>query len=97
MHQGCDTFGVSSAPYFDMIRKPAQKFGIREMLDYGCGKRLVHQHFSREFVVREYDPGLPACTVLPDPSHMVIYMDVLDHVEPDLLDNVLDHLANLRR
>lgn len=95
MHEGCATFGVSSKPYLEMIRKLSRKFEITEILDYGCGKRLVGQHLGKELGIREYDPGLPGCAEIPKPSPMVVCLDVLEHIEPQLLDHVLDHLANL--
>lgn len=95
MHQGCATFGVSAAPYLQMIRKLAGKHAVTELLDYGCGKRLVSRYLGGEYTVQEYDPGCLAVAVPPQPAPMVVCLDVLEHVEPHLLEHVLDHLANL--
>jgi hypothetical protein len=94
-HQDSATWGVSSTPYLPTIRKLAKQFGVKEILDYGCGKGLVRRHLGTEFTVHEYDPGLPACSNLPRPAPMVVCLDVLEHIEPERLDHVLDHLANL--
>ena len=50
---------------------------------------------ERECKIQCYDPGVPEYADLPKPSQMVVCIDVLEHIEPELLDNVLDHLEEL--
>jgi hypothetical protein len=42
--------------------------------------------------VFEYDPGIPGKDHLPKPADLVVCTDVLEHIEPELLDGVLRHL-----
>jgi hypothetical protein len=71
---------------------------IDRLLDYGCGhNRSLMETFKPERAckVQCYDPGVPEYSELPKPSQMVVCIDVLEHIEPELIDNVLDHLEHL--
>jgi 2-polyprenyl-3-methyl-5-hydroxy-6-metoxy-1,4-benzoquinol methylase len=71
------------------------------ILDYGCGrgslkKVLLHDgHIHPEFDIREYDPGVPKKSRMPAPADLVVCTDVLEHVEPDYLNTVLQHIFDL--
>jgi len=45
--------------------------------------------------VQCYDPGVPEYASLPTPAEFVVCIDVLEHIEPPLIDSVLDHLEEL--
>ena len=45
--------------------------------------------------VQCYDPGVPEYSELPTPAEMVVCIDVLEHIEPDYIEDVLDHLEQL--
>ncbi len=71
---------------------------IDRLLDYGCGhNRSLMETFkpTRKVKVQCYDPGVPEYSEEPGPSQMVVCIDVLEHIEPDCLDDVLDHLEEL--
>ena len=42
----------------------------------------------------EYDPAVESKRGLPDPQDIVVCTDVLEHIEPELLDNVLGHMRD---
>ena len=42
--------------------------------------------------VINYDPALPECAKDPEPEDYLICTDVLEHIEPQLIDNVIEHL-----
>lgn len=80
----------------------AKKIGAASVLDYGCGrgtfKKTVEGMDPRPFKsVIEYDPGVPGKDIIPKPADLVVCTDVLEHVEPDLLDNVLKHIYAVGR
>jgi 2-polyprenyl-3-methyl-5-hydroxy-6-metoxy-1,4-benzoquinol methylase len=62
------------------------------ILDYGCGKASMSRHLER---VTNYDPAL--YPELPEPHDVVVCMDVLEHIEPDCLNDVLEHIASLTK
>jgi FkbM family methyltransferase len=91
-------YGTASLQYGDTVLRLIQSSGARSLLDYGCGsKRSLLQALALpEGVVYEgYDPAIPEFSAKPIPAELVCCIDVLEHIEPPLLDGVLDHLAGL--
>lgn len=50
---------------------------------------------AHECRVQCYDPGVPEYADPPKPAEMVVSIDVLEHIEPDCIEDVLDHLEEL--
>lgn len=67
------------------------------MLDYGAGKcRLANElKVDHKFTYQAYDPGIEKLAGDPVPAEMVACIDVLEHIEPDCLEAVLNHLESL--
>ena len=66
-----------------------QKFN--RVLDYGAGWGMVKDGLSKthpHIEVIEYEPSRAEVAASPEPCEMVICHDVLEHVEPEYLDNV---------
>ena len=66
---------------------------IKELLDYGCGKGENLMRFLPISVVN-YDPAIPEWSWDPDPEDYVLCTDVLEHVEPEYIENVVKHLVS---
>lgn len=64
------------------------------ILDYGCGQGRLKDFLEAAYDVREYDPAIAGKDTPPEPADCVVCSDVLEHIEPELLDNVL---ADIRR
>jgi hypothetical protein len=94
MHREREGYGVQGRFYAAQIRLLARVVS-RDILDYGCGKRLLEAGLS--FPIRNYDPGIPGLDARPDPADVVVCLDVLEHIEPELLDDVLADLARVTR
>jgi hypothetical protein len=79
-----------TAPRFETrIRHMAKLYDPKSFLDYGSGKhRWVAQMFPAA-PVQSYDPCIPELADLPGPADMLVCIDVLEHIEPELLGNVL--------
>ena len=77
----------------DVITNLYDEYQCSGVLDYGCGKALLNEHMT--LPITNYDPGLPEFAALPRPHDLVVCMDVLEHVEPELLQNVLKHLHDV--
>jgi hypothetical protein len=92
-------YGVASVQYAPIVAKIIQQAGITELLDYGAGKGRLGQTLRTILPVmppiQHYDPSIPEWAAAPRPSQFVCCIDVLEHIEPDYLDNVLDHLQQL--
>lgn len=92
LHESNADYGTSSSKWVEHVRMLAQAFGCRSILDYGAGKGLL----SREIpLVKNYDPAIDEWAGEPEPADMVVCTDVLEHVEPEYLHEVLDHLSEL--
>lgn len=72
--------------------------GVTHLLDYGSGhncslaKSLKCDH---KVTYQPYDPCVPRFSGEPAPAQMVASIDVLEHIEPESLDNVLDDIQRL--
>jgi Methyltransferase domain len=64
------------------------------ILDYGCGSNTL-ANTCKDLDIRSYDPGVIEYSDMPEPADLVVCTDVLEHIEPDLLYNVLRHIAEL--
>ena len=73
----------------------AHELGATTVLDYGCGRGTLKPAISPTLKVAEYDPGIAGKDGLPKPAELVVATDVLEHIEPERLDAVLQHLFNL--
>ncbi len=74
---------------------------INTILDFGCGKGTMKPFLQQQFpdkLITEYDPGIPGKDTMPHGQFdMVLTTDVLEHVEPHLLDNTIKKLEELTR
>ena len=93
-------WGGTGYKYAEKILSLAKQYKCFDALDYGsshhrnCLKQHFHRHYPGELLIYEYDPGVPSKSALPDPADILICTDVLEHVEPELLDNVLRHMES---
>lgn len=100
MHRNSD-YGVASQFYAPIVAQAMNRFGVQEVLDYGAGKGRLGQTLMRDrlvghaFRMQHYDPAIPDWASDPEPCEMVACIDVLEHIEPHLIDNVLDDLQRL--
>lgn len=69
----------------------------RTILDYGCGKGTLSKTLRNAgiFIISSYDPGIPQFSARPNHSEFTVAVDVLEHIEPACLGDVLDDIAAL--
>lgn len=90
-------YGTASIGFADMVTELIDGTGAKSLLDYGSGKmcnlaKHIEPGHDVEYIA--YDPGVPGLDGIAEPAELVCCIDVLEHIEPELLDNVL---ADLRR
>jgi hypothetical protein len=92
-------YGVASVQYAPLVADVLKAVGTTELLDYGAGKgRLgatLEEIFKRPLRIHHYDPAIPQWSRPPEPCNFVACIDVLEHIEPDLIENVLDDLKRV--
>lgn len=97
LHEHTD-YGVASIKYAPLVTQILDRLEITHLLDYGCGAKMnlaKHIKPKRKLTYQGYDPGVPEMASAPVPAQMVACVDVLEHIEPEYLDNVLDHILTL--
>ena len=67
------------------------------LIDFGCGKGDLHKLLGETIPkVAGYDPGMPEFETLPnDIYEVLVSTDVLEHIEPEMLDETLKVINKL--
>ena len=94
LHREKEDFGTSLPMYAPIIRSIIKRYEPEELLDYGAGKQALKDALGIKDGYRAYDPCIPEISAVPDPADFVVCTDVLEHVEPHHLQDVL---ADLQR
>lgn len=92
IHKTDPQYGTSAYRLIDLIYHISHEYRCSDILDYGCGKGVVSDKIGG---VTNYDPAIERFSDLPKPHTMVICLDVLEHCEPEYLDNTLNDLRML--
>lgn len=95
LHDEKPSYGTSSAAWGLTVKGLARKLECASVLDYGCGKGLLGKAIGEFFDWREYDPAIEGKDGDPVPADMVVCTDVMEHIEPECLESVLDHIQKL--
>lgn len=97
-------YGIASAQFAPMVAKIIDQNEIDELVDYGAGSRLTliktiseNRMVKRKFDYRPYEPAIAQYAKTPEPAEMVACIDVLEHIEPECLDDVLNDLKRLTK
>ena len=75
------------------------KWQPNTLLDYGCGKGYILAQLKDQYPNTRcsgYDPALKMFNSLPNKKYECIFSnDVLEHIEPNFIVDVLAHINNL--
>ena len=90
LHQTNQFYGTSGSKYVEDVNKVVDRLNTTNVLDYGCGKGTLGKSLS--FPIQEYDPAIEGKDATPRPTDIVVCTDVLEHIEPDMLESVIGDL-----
>jgi tetratricopeptide (TPR) repeat protein len=92
------SYGVASLSFAPIVAGIIRSLGIADVSDYGAGKMNLRKGLAEaglaDIGYKAYDPAFPEYGE-PQAGGLVCCIDVLEHIEPDLLENVLDELAKI--
>jgi hypothetical protein len=91
-------YGVASISFAPLVAKVINAYKIKTLSDYGAGKQNLKKALISNNVHLEeyypYDPAFPEYGA-PSSADLVCCIDVLEHIEPDLIDNVISELSKI--
>ena len=92
-------YGVMSVIMAPFVTQFINKTKTTDILDYGAGKGRLAHHIEpdHEVAVYLYEPAVEEWSEKPEPHDFVVCLDVLEHIEPDYLDEVLDDLKRVTK
>lgn len=86
-------YGVAARAFGGAVSAMVEANSAHTLLDYGCGsKRSLLGALEVPVAYVGYDPAVPGADVDPPACDAVACIDVLEHIEPENLDAVLDHI-----
>lgn len=95
LHKSNPHYGAGADSRAQLVRQITSEYRSNDVLDYGCGKGFLRRALQPLISVKEYDPAIEGKDGPPEPADIVVCLDVLEHVEPECLDHVLDHIQSL--
>lgn len=84
------TYATSGHKMAPRVLELCKRYETKDVLDYGCGRMLLQKALG--FKIYNYDPAVWELSSPPSPSEIVVCGDVLEHVEPECLDDVMADL-----
>jgi 2-polyprenyl-3-methyl-5-hydroxy-6-metoxy-1,4-benzoquinol methylase len=101
LHAAPRGYGGRGDKWAGVVLQIAIEYQATSILDYGCGQGTLAKALRAQPLgairVDEYDPAIPGKDGRPSFADLVVCTDVLEHIEPDRLANVLAHLQTLAR
>lgn len=88
-------YGTSGHKHAQHVLDLSKQLETREILDYGCGQMGLQK--ALPFPITNYDPFIRGSDSDPEVHDLVVCSDVLEHIEPACLEEVLKHLHWLTR
>lgn len=101
MKHSMTKWGGDGHSHLPAVLEFARAAKCASILDYGCGRGTLKIAMNKlepaadRVPVREYDPGILGKDAMPKPADLIVSTDVLEHVEPEHVDTVLQHIFGL--
>lgn len=96
LHETKPGFGVAGYRHAFKVGRICEDHNLTTILDYGCGKATLKPELKRTYpraTVQNYDPV--TFPIKPRRADLLVSTDVLEHIEPEFLVDVLVHMASL--
>ncbi len=91
LHQN-PNYGVASLQFAPIVANIIKDLNVESLSDYGAGKKNLLKGLTELGinlkVYQPYDPAFPEYGE-PKTADLVCCIDVLEHIEPDLINNVI--------
>lgn len=99
LHEANKDYGTTSSQWGFYVFELVRTEGFKSVLDFGAGKGVLAGMLAELGVpgVVEYDPAIPGKDARPEPADLVVATDVLEHIEPNHLLEVMVELARLTK
>lgn len=91
-------YGIASSHFAPIVANIINELSIKSLSDYGAGKKLLLKSLQAlDINLKEYFPYDPAYPEYGEPmkADLVCCIDVLEHIEPELIDNVILDLSQI--
>lgn len=95
MHERKKGYGSNGKKLAPVVLGLIRKYKIRSILDYGSGKGSFKVALKPQvdIPIYQYEPAFHIDERMP--CDLVVCRDVLEHIEPDCIDNVLEDIREL--
>ena len=91
-------YGLASKYFAPIVTQLIKNFHINSISDYGAGKKKLYDALNELNCTPKYylpyDPAFPEYGA-PKAADLVCCIDVLEHIEPHLIDNVINELSDI--
>ena len=88
-------YGIASVHFAFFVNHTIQTYNLKQLLDYGAGKCRLKGVLEHDIEYFAYEPSNPELANAPSPCEFVTCIDVLEHIEPECLMDVLDDLKRV--
>ena len=100
LHKSNPLYGTKAAKHEPAVANFVTTTRAASLLDYGCGKGMLKpalQALCPSLDIREYDPAIAGKSARPDPAEVVVCLDVMEHIEPEALQEVLSDIRSVTK
>jgi hypothetical protein len=99
LHDTNPHYGAHASRDAKAVLKILRLRNCKTILDFGCGKGSLKPTLlglDPTLSVLEYDPAIPGKDVMPSsPVDFFVALDVMEHIEPAYLDDVLNQISGM--
>jgi len=94
------SYGSSSIMFAPTVLQLINQTKPQTLTDYGAGKQRLNLRLQElnapKYIYQPFDPAFPEYGEAKE-AELVVCIDVLEHIEPDFLNNVLEDLKRVTR